>query len=110
MHTFLILSSSTVGFYLILLVALYRDSRQRRRTGNSSLQKLEFDSALELGEGLSIGSSAMAGQKLNWSDSVLWVPLARQQWDAESRALPVDQSKVVYLKKSRTASERLQIG
>lgn len=110
MYTFLILSSSAIGFYLVLLVALYRDSRKRRHAGNSSVQRMEFGSAVELGEGFSLSSSATVGQNLNWSDGALRVRIARQQLNAESRAVPVDQSKVVYLKKSRTASDHLQIG
>jgi hypothetical protein len=47
MYTFLILSSLAVGFYLVLLLALYRDGRKRRRATSPVIRKMSHVTVLE---------------------------------------------------------------
>jgi hypothetical protein len=68
MTVFLSLSSLSVGFYLVLLVALYRDGRRRR-------QAREFGSGLRRVRRLRI----VAGGGVP-SNDVLWVPVTRVNW------------------------------
>lgn len=61
MYTFVILSSLAVGFYLALMLALYRDGRKRRRATSPVVHKisrvvLEFDTTVpSSSSGVAIG-------------------------------------------------------
>jgi hypothetical protein len=47
MYTFLTLSSLALGFYLVLLLALYRDGRKRRRATSPVVRKMSRVTVLE---------------------------------------------------------------
>ena len=109
MYTFLILCSSAVAFYLLLLIALYRDSR-RRRAHSSSFLKTEVGSMLELGEDLPLTGVALVGQNLDWFDNAFLVPVTTSQGKSKSRGTLDYRAKVVYLTKPGTTKDRLRFG
>ena len=88
MYTFLILSSLGMVFYLVLLIALYRDGR-RRKGSDGTVWKMELGT--EPSQPLSNGVGRTS------SGDVLWVPVTRHYWKPESPRAGSRREKLVYL-------------
>ena len=80
MIVFLAVSGLGVGFYIALLVALYRDGRQRRRDRVELYRELDLDRA-------EARASERRGNHIPWnsghprlSDEVLWLPVTKVDW------------------------------
>ena len=85
MSVFLILCSLGVAFYLMLLVALYREGRERRRQRAELCQEMDFGNVSEpLSDGI-YAAVATVGRPVKFSDEVLWLPPTKTQWKPVSR-------------------------
>jgi hypothetical protein len=82
MYAFMILCSLGAAFYLVLLVALYRDGRRRR--GQRRAQQLV--GVLEPGRVPANSVRVITGPMPNWSDGVLWVPITKRRWGVTGSA------------------------
>lgn len=81
MSVFLVLSSLSVLFYALLLVALYRDSRSRRRN------RVEWFEELEFGEGVRLtnaGKKILANRPSSFG--VSGHPVTKMEWKPETRS------------------------
>lgn len=80
MIVFLALSTLGLGFYVALLVALYRDSRQRRRDRLELYRELEVDRASVFAFTRQ-NTELTTGGPPKLSDEVLWLPVTRVHWN-----------------------------
>jgi hypothetical protein len=82
MSIFLVLSSLSVLFYAVLLVALYKDSRRRR-------SHVEMFNELEIGGAQSTGARKTVRADLHpapSSDGVSLFPITKMEWKPETRS------------------------
>jgi hypothetical protein len=96
MNGFLILSSLGLVFYLVLLLALYRDGRKRRVMSGGPVRKLTAGSVSEFSVRTS-QADAIAALKRNSPEDVLWVPLTRNHWTPALRTTRSNRVEPVYL-------------
>jgi len=94
MIVFLALSSLGVGFYVTLLVALYRDGRQRRRNRVELYRELELDRAEARASERRGAYISPNGGRPRLSDEVLWLPVTKVHWNpALHAAQPTNQTR-----------------
>jgi hypothetical protein len=72
---FLVLSSSSVAFYVFILLALWRDARKQRNRRIVSYSSTDFDEVW----GFETDTSDIPSQssRSKFSDDVLWLPVAK---------------------------------
>lgn len=94
MYPFLILSSLSVGFYLILLVALHRDAKRHRKHATVTHPTPSGRRA-----GIRLARTkvrvAAGGRNPDLSGDVLWNPVTKMQWKPADRPVEAIQSKPV---------------
>ncbi len=104
MYPFVILSSLSVGFYLVMLVALHRDSKRHRRritvvhpagfTGHSGIRLARTN-----------GQVLASALDLDMSGDIRWRPVTRVQWEPSERTIQINRTKPVVV----TTPEKLPI-
>lgn len=104
MDAFLILSSLGLMFYLVLLVALYRDGQRRRESGGT-VWKTELGIAAGPSKRVSNGVSRIARRQTSSGD-VLWIPVTRHHWKPDSRNAGSNRETLVYLEPVATETDR----
>ena len=82
MSVFLVLSSLSVAFYLVLLVALSAESRNRQRHQVEIFQQLEFGGSGRTDVGVTVPAE---GGRPEFPDEALWVPVTRVEWKPAKR-------------------------
>lgn len=82
MNVFLVLSTLSVLFYALLLVALYRDSRNHRRNRVEMFEELEIDEGVRLNNA---GKSILAHSRPSASGAN-WHPVTKVEWKSETRS------------------------
>ena len=75
MSVFLVLSSSSVAFYIFILLALWRDTRKQRNGRIVSYSSTDFDEVW----GFETDSADIPSQssRSKFSDDVLWLPVTK---------------------------------
>jgi ribosomal protein L35AE/L33A len=109
MYTFLILSSLGMVFYLVLLVALYREGR-RRRESEGTVWKMELETVAEPSERASKSVGSVAAGQRNSSGDVLWIPVTRHHWKPVSRKSGSNRRNLVYLTDPAATQDDRQCG
>jgi len=78
MTVFLLLTTLSVVFYFVVLLALYRDSHTRQRTGIGHIQALQYGGDGYEREGLDGGQADAV--RFRRPTQLLWVPVTRVHW------------------------------
>jgi hypothetical protein len=104
MYPFLILCSLSVGFYLFLLVALYRDGRRRRGP-------VVLAHASDFGDSQVIHllrSSKVSGSDLNANlpGEASWHPVVRFEWQPDRTSKEDNQGKPAFAARTVKSSIR----
>lgn len=84
MDIFLILCSMSVGFYAVLLVALYRDGRKRRHKRVDLFRQMAFDDGAD-----SPGLEAVElvdHRRSKFARGLHWMPVTRVEWKPSAGA------------------------
>ena len=103
MYAFVILSSLSVGFYLFLLVMLFRDAKRHRRRYTVTHPTPGGSAALRLAR-----SSSTVGA--GFVDEVQLHPVTRIQWKPAQRTFHSDQSKPVVMAEPVNAVRQVKCG
>jgi hypothetical protein len=107
MNAFLILSSLSLAFYLVLLVALYHDGRQRRvNSGPVRAKKLGHGSGLV--DGLFTGSGTVGARTRRSPENVLWIPVTKHRWSPAASAGNSSRAHQVRLAKPSDVKDNLR--
>jgi len=94
MYPFVILSSLSVGFYLVMLVALHRDAKRHRRHVTVT-PPTPFGRRAGIRLARTKVRVAAGGRNPDLSGVVLWHPVTKMQWKPADRPAEGMQSKPV---------------
>lgn len=96
MLAFLIITSLSLAFYLVLLAALYRDSRKRRSVAGS-LRQVDLEDFAEFGTMSAMNTAAMTARQPNSTKVVVRVAKPTRTEMLRSRAVIGETVEVITL-------------
>jgi hypothetical protein len=109
MYAFLILSSLGLAFYLVLLVALYRDGR-RRSVSSGTVRNAKLGTVSGFGTRPSEGGRTIAARKRNAPEDVFWIQVTKHHWKPVSRNTSSNRAELVWLAEPANTKDDLQCG
>ena len=98
MLVFLIITSSSLAFYVVLLVALHRDG-QKRRAGAGPLRKISLGTVAELSTARAISTAAIAARRSNSAALLVRFGETRRHEKGKSQAVVSELGEVITLPK-----------
>lgn len=96
MLAFLIITSLSLAFYLVLLAALYRDGRKRRSVAGS-LRKVDLGTLVELGTVPAMNAAAMAARPHSSTNVLVRFAKPTRAEMLKSRAVTGESAEVITL-------------
>jgi hypothetical protein len=109
MIAFLIITSSSLAFYLGLLVVLYWDGRKRRST-TATAYKVRAGSVAELGRLVATGTTGAALRQYHATEISVRYAETRNRRRRKSQAAPTERAKVITQPMLARGNNDLQCG